>query len=784
MKLNNVRIESSKRGRRTGALVALIAGPLLLPGLVHAQSTRQQSELALEEITVTARKFEENLQTTGASVAAFGSQEIQMLRIETADALQNYTPNLVMKKRAGSGAMGLAMKIRGIGVSDIDAVTNDPSVGVYVDGVFQARAFGPQFELFDLERLEVLRGPQGTLFGKNTMGGAVNIITRKPGPDETANFSLTAGSYDRLDVAGSANAVLIDDRLFARISGVSKQRDGYTRNDFNHGQKVGDEDTIAGRAAFRALPTDSLTLDLVMDYSRQRQAPRELFLTGFGAAGFAATAASVAGVNLGDYMVSPSPDASDLRHGSFDGGANAGRFLPPNRGGHGRLADNADFTGGSFVADWAATDHLSLKSITAYRDYDRFISLDVDGTAVQILDQVKSDEGDQFTQEFQLNAELFEGRLNFVTGAFYLREEIDVDNQNPWLSGLGDSTNPLAATARATGTHTVTHLETEAAAVYAHGVFKITDRLGISAGLRYNQEDKSIAIQTGQLQLENVWRFDKSKSSDFSSVQPKLGIDFEATDDLFFYGLAARGYASGGFNGRVNAQLADIENIDEEALYNYEVGMKSTFWDKRARFNLSAFYMDYSDIVVSSFGASPDGTNAVGFFLKNSGDATIKGLEAELEIKPVRELTLRASLGLLEQEFKDFGIGRDGSPVNPDSAHLFDSPETTAGLLAIYDVSLGDAGGLTVVGDASYRGRVYFDNSNTALSSQEGYSLYNLKATYTFPNERLSLTLWGENLGNKVYAVRTLNLLGTPFDFGSTLFGDPRTWGLTLRYQL
>jgi iron complex outermembrane receptor protein len=768
-------------GRIAAAVAAAIAAPLLAPIPVAAQDS---GGLALEEITVTARKFEENLQTTGASVAAFGAGEIELLRIETADALQNYTPNLVMKKRAGSGALGLAMKIRGIGVSDIDAVTNDPSVGVYVDGVFQARAFGPQFELFDLERLEVLRGPQGTLFGKNTMGGAVNIITRKPGPDEGASFTVTAGDYDRLDVSGSANAVLVEDKVFARFSGISKQRDGYTRNDFNQGQTVGDEGTIAGRAAFRALPSEGVTLDLVLDYSRQRQAPRELFMTGFTPNGMAAAAASVAGINLANYTIPTSPDASDIKHGSFDAGANAGRFLPPNRGGHGRLADNADFKGGSLVASWDISDAIALKSISSYRDYERFISLDVDGTPVQILDQVKSDSGNQLTQELQLNAALFDGRLNLVTGAFFLREQIDVDNTNPWLSTLGDSTHPLAAAARAIGARTVSDLETEAAAVYAHGVYKLTNRFSLSAGLRYNQEEKTIAVRTGQLQLENTWRFDKKKTSDFSSLQPKFGVDFAATDNLFFYGLVARGYASGGFNGRVNAQIADIETIDEEGLYNYEVGMKSTFWDKRARFNVSAFYMDYQDIVVSSFGPGPAGSNVVGFFLKNSGDATIKGLEAEFEVKPVRDLTLRASLGLLEQEFKEFGIGANGNPVNPDSAHFFDSPKTTAGLLAIYDVSLGSSGRLTIVGDASYRSRVYFDNSNNALSSQDGYSLYNLKGTYTFPNERLSLSLFGENLGNEIYAVRTLNLVGTPFGFGSTLFGEPRTWGISVRYQL
>ena len=757
----------------------------------EGNAVQEQSPGGLEEITVTARRYAENLQVTAGSVTAFTANKIAELGIKQANDLQNLVPNLTLKRRGGSASRGLTIKIRGIGTSDVDVPTADPSVGVYTDGIIQARAFGPQFELFDIERIEILRGPQGTLYGKNTLGGAINIITRKPDGEDRYKAYAGYGNFNALEYGGSVDFTLMEDKLFASVAGLGRTQDGFYENTLVQGQELADKNLLATRFALRYVG-ETVDLLLTQDVSIQRNANYpELFLA-FVPGSLSDTAAGIAGENLADFIVPVDADFNDRRRISVDTGGIEAGALPAGAGGRGDPRSDADFYGTSLIAEVDNGGDYTFKSLTGYRGFSTSISQDLDGTPVQIADQVTSDQGWQFSQEFQVNALLANDRLNFVGGVFWLHEELETQHTNPFFLGFIPFISPLR----------LTSTNTDAFAAFVHGVYSITDDLKITAGLRYNKENKRLTLKDGDLiritegvpfkdQPDIIFDIpadggfgdlNESASESFGSFQPKFGIEYTANENLFLYGLVSRGYASGGFNGRVNAGFGGIETFGQELLWNYEVGFKSDFLDNRVRINVSAFFIDYSNIVVQTFGASGDSTN-IGFFLQNAGAATVKGFEVEFAARPIPQLLLRANLGILDQQFDDFGVGTDGVPIDPSDLNFFDSPDTTISLIAQYEVDLPNDAGLQFSVDWSYRTETFFDNDGVVGSSQPGYDLTNARITYKSENGRYEVGLWVKNLFQETYLRRTLQVLDTPLGFASGLFGDPRTFGFTFKIK-
>lgn len=790
-----INIKTARKSFGFGVLLAAtaLAGGTLSPALAQDQEADTQG---IDQVTVTARRFAEDLQETGGSVTALTASALEDLRVTQANDLQNLAPNLVFKRRGGSASRGLTVKIRGIGTSDVDVPTADPSVGVYIDGIIQARAFGPQFELFDIERIEVLRGPQGTLYGKNTLGGALNIITKKPTGEGEYRVSAGYGNFNHLELRASGDVTLMEDRLYASVSGYARSRDGFYTNDLafvndatGAGQDLADAELLAGRAVLH-YTGDDWDFVLTQDVSRQRQANfPELFLA-FTPGSLAETAAGAAGVDLNDFIVPVDAPYRDRRVITVDTGGLDAAALPAGAGGRGDPTSNADFWGTSFIAEWDGGGDYTVKSLTGYRGFNTFIVQDLDGTPVQMADQVTGDEGWQLTQEFQLNALMFEERLNLVAGVFWLHEELVTEHTNPFFLGILPQISALR----------VTTTNTDAYAGFVHGVFSVTDRFKVSAGIRYNYENKAATLRDGDLisivvgvpfrdQPDSLFDQPPAGTGDlnatadesFDSIQPKFGLEYIVNDNVFVYAVASRGYASGGFNGRVNAALDGIETFEQETLWNYEIGFKSDFWDNRARLNVSAFWLDYSDIVVQNFGPSAPGSTDIGFFLQNAGAATVRGFEVEFTAKPVPAFTFQANFGYLDQQFDDFGIGADGQPIDPDQANFFDSPDTTITLIGQYEQDLPNgAGSLVWSVDWSYRSETFFDNDGVVGSSQPGYDLTNARVTYTSPNERYQVGFWVKNLFQETYLRRSLQVLDTPLGFASGLFGDPRTYGFTV----
>jgi iron complex outermembrane receptor protein len=728
----------------------------------------------IEAITVTSRRIEENIQTTGASIEAFTQKKLDDLGVTTLTDLANYTPNVVIEAKNGNASQGLTIKIRGIGVSDVDFLYSDPSVALYIDGVFQPRAAGPQSDLFDLERIEILRGPQGTLYGKNSLGGAVNIITRKPDGVDSAEIDTTVGNYGELDYSARANTALIDHTLFLNLSLLSVRHDGFYKNTYESGFDPSDADRQAIRAALRWLPSDALTVDFVSDYSRQRQTASTWWLEALTPGSLSAAALEAGGFNPAGYAVGASPSASQLKNIALDYGSGAGSFLPPNAGARGRSADDANFIDESLIISADLTPTMTLRSITGYRGFNRFVSQDLDGTPAAIADQLRDDDGHSLTSELQLNSRLFDDRLNLVVGAFALREKLYEDQTNDFLLGLAENVPALQGISE----RAVRSYDNESLAGYSHLIFDVTKAFRLTAGIRYSWEKKEdhevdSALATGVIQTNTY----AAKSWD--STTPQFGAEYTVNDNVFTYVTIAKGYASGGYSSTVAG--VGIQEYNPESLWNYEAGFKAEFFDRTLRFNASAFFMNYTNIVVQSFAAGTNGTPVNVY--ANAGKAHVKGIDADLEWHPIKAVTITAGLGLLSQKFLEFGVGADGLPIPASSAHFFDSPNIMVNSTIQYALPMpGNYGAMTVEGGWSYRSRTYFDNTNSITSSQDPYSLFNGNLTYQLPGGHLSVTLFSQNLTNKVYAVRTINALSS-LGFAIAQFGEPLTYGARLKYK-
>jgi iron complex outermembrane receptor protein len=728
----------------------------------------------IPEIVVTSRRFEENLEATGASIEVFTQKRMDDLGVTKLTELSDYAPNLIIEAKSGSASNGLTIKIRGIGVSNVDYLYSDPSIALYIDGVFQPRTQGPQFDLFDLERIEVLRGPQGTLYGKNSLGGAINIITRKPDGADGAEVAATVGNFGEIDFSGRASTTIIDHTLFASLSVLSIGHDGFYNNTYISGLDPSDADRQAIRAALRWLPSEIIAVDFVSDYSRQNETAPAWRMEALLPTGLAATALRAAGFNGADYVVGARPSPSQLQNVALDYGAGSGSFLPPNDTDSGRSANDAQFTDESLIIAAGLTPTMTLRSVTGYHNFTRFIAQDLDGTPAPISDQVYSNDGHSLTSELELNARIFGDRGNLVVGVFGLHENMHEDQTNDFVLGLAESNPSL----QGINPQQVRAYDNKSLAGYSHLIFKVTDTFRLSAGVRYSWEKKE-DHEVDSLLLTDSITSNVQETKSWSSTTPQFGAEYQVSDQVFTYATISKGFASGGFSGAISG--IGIQEYNPEFLWNYETGIKTEFFDRKLLFNASAFFMDYDNIVVQSFAASANGTPTNVY--SNAGKAHVKGVDADWEWRPIRSLSINAGIGLLSQKFLQFGIGANGEPIPASSAHFFDSPNITVNSTIQYDVPLKENwGALTVEGAWSYRSRIYFDNTYSITSSQVPYTLYNGNLTYVFPGNHLSAALFGNNITNRVYLTRTANVF-SELGYALAQFGPPLTYGLRLKYK-
>ena len=718
--------------------LALAATLALLPGAAEAM---------LEEIIVTAQKREQNVQSIPIAVTALGEDTLRNANIVTIDDVAKHTPGFTI---TNYNPVTTQPFIRGVGSDPADA-GSDTSVGVFIDGVYAGRAGGYRVDMFDLQRVEVLRGPQGTLFGRNVAGGALNILSNAPGREFGGDLELTAGDYDLLGARGMVTGPLTSS-LAGRLAFSVRQRDGSTKNTVT-GRDLHDEDNQSVRGRLLWEPSDSLAINLIADYSEDD-------LKGPAAKNFKGDpAAALGSVGLGllvPFLVPTSKDPFRIE-AEFDG------------------YTEREMGSVTLQADWE-TGLGTFTSVSGYRYNDFDYLEDVFGLAFDpasgiapLLTDTTDEESDQLSQELRLTS--VKDNLAWTVGAYFLQQDVD---QVQTFAPLGV---PVRYDQSA---------DTTSYAVFAHGTLPISEQWAITAGGRYTYDEKDFDLFTEGVEIgfglltpdpanpeAGSVPFDASDDDSWSKFTPKVSLEYTPNDDIFAYATWSQGYKSGGYNGVATNFTAATTPFDEETVNNYELGLKTDFLDDRMRLNIAAFYMDYEDlqVFVSSF------ESTVGLLVDNAGEADVYGLEAEFFFSPNDRLDLTASYAYLDAE-----IGNNEIDTVKEGNNLTRAPEHSASAAVQYRWPLGDFGNLLLRADYAWQDKIYFQPENYELSAQDSYGLLHLRAALQ-AGSGWEMAVWVKNATDEEYWVWAFDS-----SFGSDLGasavqGEPRMWGVSGRYS-
>lgn len=714
-------------------LNCLLATTLLSVAVPSPTLAADPASVGLEEITVTARKREENLQATPVAVSAFSATTMAERQMFTINDVAQYTPNLQFTSGAGGITSSSNFFIRGIGQLDF-ITTTEPGVGTYLDGIYLARVTGAAIDLADIERVEVLRGPQGTLFGRNTIGGAVNIVTAKPSDEFGGKGAVRVGNMGLLEGNFTVNFPIAD-TLFAKVSMLARSTDGWGRNNWPGADdnKLGRESDVAGRAQLRWVASDVLTFDVSADWSRERGTAMPHGMVAFTDSDSTDAYNPGAGVPIGPQYIVRHPDDIQVN--------------TPMR-------DELDVFGISLTGTLDLGE-ASIKSITSYREQDGLNGQDYDGSPSAFLDQEIVMDQWQFSQELQLFGKSLDDRLDWLVGVYYFTEEGQFDStigltEIPVLIFTGNKTKSFAAFGQAT--------------------YRLTDQLSATAGLRWTHEKKNLDVTTifGPFTLiDNVMVDDT-----FEALSPKFGLEFQATDDMLLYASVTWGFRSGGYNGRPFAP-SDLTSFAEEKAISYEVGMKSDWADNRVRLNIAAFYNDYTDIQVTATTQNVNGDFIV--VTGNAAKAEIYGFEVELQARPTAELDIFASVGFTDNTLEE----QAGFSFN--AVTLPNASKWSLSFGATYTVPVSNFGEIAFGADYSYRSGFYPQFNTTPESRENGYGLLNARIQFRPEDKPWQFAIYGKNLTDEIY--RTFGQTSGTNDTTIAWFGRTREIGAELRFE-
>lgn len=690
-----------------------------------------KASFLIEEVVVTARKRAENLQETPISITVFTASDFEQRSFTTLMDIADQVPNLTAHGGATGGSAG-HYYIRGIGQIDF-AMTSDPGVGTYLDSVYLGRVPGAVLELAEIDRVEVLKGPQGTLFGRNTIGGAINAVTKKP---EFGAFShtaqLTVGERERFDAKYSVD-VPLGQTAAARLSVMSRTQNGFVTSNANE-RRMGDEKLFASRVSLYATPNDSLEFLLTMDYTKENGTSDEHFLVDDNFLGRQFVISDLGGTRSNDSGVNP----NDLE--SF---------------------------GVAFTATWNVNDWLAIKSITSYRELNFLTGLDYDGTPGLIFDQTTFIDQKQWSQEIQLSGNTLNNRLNWLAGYFFFAEE-------------GISRNTLFFGGPTLINDQYAEIENTAHAAFGQVTYELTDRLSVTFGGRYSYEKKenilanfgSAAFAIAPTQAGGSWK----------SFIPKIGAEFKLQKNIFAYASYAEGFKSGGNILRITAgEPETFATFDPEKIKSTEIGFKSEWFRSRVRLNTSVFFNSYQDYQLQVNQTSSVSGQPI-FPVKNAAGGDMKGAEIEFIVIPGDAFRLDGSIGLLFSEFED--IDANASITADDK--FPSAPELTVHLGTEYStpVIFNDFR-LTLRVDYSYVGDTYFWTPNQSLvtplvqAKQDAYNLVNIRATLSMWDGMLDLSVFGFNVFNEEHGfyqnIASFNVLYSP--------SNPAEWGASLTYR-
>ena len=697
----------------------------------------------LDHVVVTARKREETIQDVPVAVTAFTPEALDRLNIEDLSDLAAQVPNLTLYAARGSSST-ITAYIRGVGQSD-PLWGVDPGVGVYMDDVYIARPQGALLDVFDVSRIEVLRGPQGTLYGKNTIGGAIKYISN-PLPTQTEGFAqVTLGEYNQMDVKAAIGGSFDErDTLRGRLSVASLSRDGFGKNVLT-GQDVSDKEILAMRGQFGAFVTEDFNIQFAFDWMDDQSGVR---------------GAKMLGPNRFTPAFPPMDSRYDVRNGM------------PN-------INDTSMKGISAVANWRASDNWAFKYVVAKRESDTETNIDFDTTPATIADVKAFYRDSQVSHELQANYDAG-GRGRGVFGAYLFEGEAGGQVLNNFFGLLFGDTQ---------GT-----VYTESTSLYGDWTFDLTNRLALNVGARWTDEDKRAKVYNISYTDATFTRptgvvaanFDKSIN--FSNVSPKVSLDFQITPDVLLYGLAARGFKSGGYNIRAQATAVprSAEPFDDEVVDSFEVGVKTGLLDQRLFLNLAGFHNKYKDIQLSVFTAYDSNGDGVddAFFgdFTNAGKGTVNGVELEYQWLPTANWLISGNLAWLDAKYDEFMY----AGVNiADEQEFTNAPEFSGAVNVEYRFDLASGGNIATRLGYSYQDRVVATTEIVRTGAkpieQGAYGLVNAGVIWRTEGP-WTFSLQGSNLADKEYRTTGYNLnaaLGVMTGF----YGAPRQVSLSARYD-
>lgn len=743
------------------AALALSAG--VAAAQTPTRSTAQDSA-TIEEIVVTAQKRAENLQDVPVSVTALTADALSARGVNNVLALNNMAPG--MRISANDAAANPKIYIRGVGLSDFNPNASS-GVGVYVDGVYIGSPLAQMAGFFDLAQVEVLRGPQGTLYGRNTNGGAINITTKRPSQTFTADASLEYATFNAVTAEAAVGGPIVADKLAFRAAGQWAKDDGYTYNRVT-GNDVNAADHWAGRLSVLYTPTDDFELLAQVNRYANRGdaiAPQHRAL-------FPATAAATGPDGLCAANAYAGGACTDLL-GYADTDGNP-RAIDANLEGK----DKVDLFGASAQATWSF-NNLQLVSVTAWQWAHRNDLENTDGSPAQMLEINYRSRQQQFTQELRLQSNNPSSRLNWLVGGYFMDETVEDNTRQDTLRDL----RPLfMAPDNPTGLSPENSVavfgwpytqKTKGYAVFGQADYKITDKLTGTVGLRWSADDKHMNYQS-QIEDGLIVLLTSDQKKTFSAFSGRLGLRYQVSDDANVYATYNRGYKSGGFFGGLATTPEEVEPYNNETLDAYEVGLKSEFLDRRVRLNVSGFYYDYKNQQVFAQALRNGLTVLV---LDNAANSKVYGGEAEITARPIQPLTLTAGVSLLHAEYGEyFSEGQDFT-----GNRLPQSPKVTFNAAATWVAPLANGASIVANVDANYSSKVYFDNSNAERLSQDAVWIAGAQVSWRSPDQKIEVGAFARNLFDKTYVVSISNIDSLGEDLLS--MNRPRSLGAFLRYH-
>ena len=740
---------------RTACAIA-VSSALLVPVSVMAQESGSEETRGLERIEVTARKTVETLQEVPVSITSIGAAELAENGMSVMTEIQQFSPNTTLQVSRGTNST-LTAFIRGVGQQD-PVWGFEPGVGIYIDDVYIARPQGAVLDLFDLERVEVLRGPQGTLYGKNTIGGAIKYVTKKMSGETEFSFDATVGSYSQRDLKVMGQ-IPLSDKLYLGVAAAKLTRDGFGK--FLIAPEGQDRENYN---------KDLFSARLTLEY----QANEDVFIR-FNYDKTKDDSNAKGGYRLVDSILTEAPQPTSV-YDSYSS-------LP--------TWNEVDLEGMSLTVNWDVNENWTFKSVTASREGDSPTNIDFDNTPLAIFDVPAKYTDEQFSQEFQLN---YSGEDITLVSGFYYYDAEACGIYDAYLMAFGISIEQSGCT------------DTESYAVYAQTSYDINDKWSTTLGLRYTKDEKQgkvdAGVRVGQAYPETGWvagyvRPDYPENlviddkESWSRFTPRVGVEYQDSEDTMFFASYSQGFKSGMYNPRANfpQPAAAPEIVD-----SFELGVKSDLTDT-FRFNATAFYLDYTDRQYVVNVPSEDLSEPTQR-IANVGESEASGLEVEVTYLATENLTINAALGTIDAEFTEVrAVDAEGNSIDlSDNFVISNTPEYTFNLGLNYEVQ-ADIGDFVFNANYYYRDDYELFEAPDELLQQDGYGLINMSINWYSNESEWHAGLHFKNLSDEEYRVGGYNFTGGRDADGNLLpglggdttlvgyYGDPRTVHLTVGYR-